>query len=748
MTKRALPALLLAALAAGPASATPYETFIDIEDQGDLEDLLAAGDITPDTFDELLDLLGAGVDLSTADRARLYALPNLTYQDVDRIIAFREKQNGRIRDPAALVAAGVLTQEKLLAISPFLVLRAPGGKLPLGGWVRGQTRYSPRDPVAPPFALRGRVSVGRHLQAGLAAVLSRLEVGAPVFDPNRGALLAERRDYRAALPKAFVAYEDDAVHAIGGTFRAGFGQRLTFDNSHAYTSNGLYLDDELYPDPDLESDCHETAGEALTSPCGGVQSGRYVTPDFRHRDGLLGAGIGAKRLRLGTGWLQVYGWASSTSRSIYQYELVDRSRCDDPHEDDKGGCDAPAVFVRPDGPLLTPTSTFAYETLPDVFVERLFGGNVTYFADRRNAVGLTAYGASLSSLVSGIELDTQEWSRLPTGRRYGAAGAHFSLGRGWLDVFGEAALSFDRLPDGEGPQEGGGGPAALLRVTATRKRQELEATLRYYSIDYANPYARPISQPDEFDGLRARDEVGVRLRFSNTERRLTVRALADFWYPVSSLVEGAILGRPQPKFDSYLRADVRSTNELRLGLWLAFQDHDLAVGGHKQCVTNPTPRVFVVAPDDGLVSPNGEPIPCRGRQITTTARATYDLRRRLSLSARLEHQFLDDGLAVDSSFKDRFRQDLSALLTALWRPTSALRVRARSRYLHEAANDGLDDYLERSLANTLDVSLDLRGRDVLRVRTDVKFWLDQRESTLARSPNPELQLWLSYEAKL
>ncbi|MGE3544066.1 MAG: hypothetical protein AB7L28_09040, partial [Kofleriaceae bacterium] len=76
------------------AAAIPYETFIDIEDQADLEDLLVAGDIDDETYEELLDLLGTGVDLNTADRAELYALPNLTYEDVDKIIAFRTAQNG------------------------------------------------------------------------------------------------------------------------------------------------------------------------------------------------------------------------------------------------------------------------------------------------------------------------------------------------------------------------------------------------------------------------------------------------------------------------------------------------------------------------------------------------------------------------------------------------------------------------------------------------------------------------------
>jgi len=741
LTRRALAHAVLdtaaAAAAAGPAAATPYEAFLEIEDQADLDDLLAAGDISQDTHDELLALLEVGVDLSLADRARLYALPNLTYDDVDRILAYRERQRGAIRDPAALVAAGALSPEKLAAIAAFLAPPEDAGALGVGGWVRGMARFAVRDRFLPPVALRGRLWAPHHVQAGFAAVFTRLEIGAPIYDPNRGALIADRRGYGAALPKAFLKYEDGDAVAIAGSFRAGFGERLVFDNSRHYTPNGLYLDDELSYAPDLERECREIRGELARSPCEGAAGGRHVTPDYRHRDGLLGVGGGWKRLALGDGWLQAYAWASSARRSIAQAELVDRARCADPHDDGDPACAPPSVFVRPDGPILTPTSRLVAATLPRVFDERLAGVNVTYLADARNAIGLTAYGAMLVDLVEGIELDTQEWSRLPTGRRHGAIGANFALGRGWLDLSGEAALSVDRLPDdAAGPQEGGGGPAAVLRATATGRQDELEGSLRYLGIDYANPYARPLAQADEFEGQRARDELGGRLRYHHTGRRLIAHALVDLWYPVSTLGPDSPLGRTQPKLDSYLRADVRTTRALRLGLWLHYQDLDLLASSHAQCFTDPSEIE------------QGEPLPCRGSRLTTTGQARVDADGALSVTAKLQHQLLDDGVSPVSPFRTGFRQDLAGWLIALWRPEPGLRVRGRVRYLHEAVNTDRDDFRERSLAALLDAALGLRGRDVLRARADVKLWLDDRAATRERSPNPELQLWLSYEARL
>jgi hypothetical protein len=730
------------------AHAIPYETFIDVDDEGDLEDLLAAGTIDEDTYNEVLDLLTRGVDLSTADRNELYALPNLTYDDVDAIIAYRELQKGRIADPAELVTAGALSEEKLLAISSFIVVRTEGDDpLALRGWLRATTRFSPHDftptepndPLIPPLAIRSRLSAMRHLMVGFAMTNTRLRVGDPVFDPNRGALIADQRSNQVHIPKAYVKWEDDSITAIAGTFRAGFGQRLVFDNSQDYTPNGLYLDDQIYFSSDLSSLCKESAGELLLSPCLGAAGSEYVTPDFRWRDGLLGVGVGAKQIELSQGWLQLYGFGSISRKGIYQYELFDAGKCEDPHADNDASCAAPSVYVRPDGDLLTPTTRFAFATLPNVFLQKLAGGNVGYFADRRNAVGLTAYGASETDLIDGIDLDVQEWSRTPYGGKYGAVGANFAFGREWLDLTGEAALSFDsmRPPEVLTPPtaaNGGGGPAAVVRMTATRKKEELEVVARYYSVDYANPFARPISEPDEFEGQRARDEAGVRGRYVRTSKDFTLRALLDLWVnPSADNVDWHGINTNPPKIDTYVRAMVKTTPELWLGLWERYQDKDLTRGGHDQC--------YEISTENDT---NGEPIPCGGRQLSTFLRAQYQPDKKLAVHAQLGHYLVDDD--TKTTYMNKFRQDISAWLMAYYRPSADLRLRFRVRYQDDAIDD--NTYLERSVAGLAEAAIRMRVRDILKVRLDGKWWLDKRLSTPLREPNPELSLWLFYEAKL
>ena len=73
-------------------------------------------------------------------------------------------------------------------------------------------------------------------------------------------------------------------------------------------------------------------------------------------------------------------------------------------------------------------------------------------------------------------------------------------------------------------------------------------------------------------------------------------------------------------------------------------------------------------------------------------------------------------------------------------------MRARARYLDEAFND--DTKLETSLSTLVDAAIKVRKKDTVRVRGDAKFYLDDRDSTLAREPNPEIQIWLSYETRL
>ena len=713
-----------------PAAANPYEAFIDVATEEDLVDLLASGQISEDTYEALSVLLDRGVNLSDAGREDLYSLPNLTYPEVDAILAYRKEQ-GFISDPAALVAAGALSETKLLAIAAFLVVEAPAtDKYGVHGSVELRTRTSPSDfgietrvdgdAGVPPLGLRARISTADHLRAGIVATMTRLQLGQIAYDPTRDALIADPAGTSVHVPKAFVAYKSDDLDAIVGSFRAGFGQRLTFDNSGDYTPNGLYADDQLTYSTDTVGGCRASTGELSSSPCSGTASDVYVTPDYRWRNGLFGFGAGLRQAKVGSGLLQAYGWASYARRSIYQYELVDQGKCADPRNDDDPACAAPAVYLRPDGDVLSPTATTKYATLPNVLAETMVGANVTYMADRRNYAGVTFYGAKMKSLVDGIDLGVQEWSSVPSVGDFGAAGVNVAFGRSWLDVFAEIAHSYDELGDAVGPVDGGGGPAALVRVTATGKKRELEVSARYYDTNYVNPYARPIAAGDEFEGQRVRDEAGGRVRYTGVHGLLSVRSAVDLWGNIS---DGTM------KTDAYARVDIKASDTITWGIGEEFTDKDLSENGRGAC--------YLVAVD---FDDQNEPIACSGMRLKTSGRIRAALGRKLVLTGQAQHAFVDD-----PDYADSFRNDISLWLAGTFKPTPRATVSGRVRYLNEdVAND---ESLEESLWFTGDVTLRLRKRDSLRLRADLFALLDARATTVDRVGNPALWVWAQYQAK-
>lgn len=734
---RLTPIVAVLALAA-PAAANPYEAFIDVESEEDLQDLLATQQITDETYDTLIDLFQRGVDLNTANRDELYSLPNLTYDDVDAILSYRKEQ-GFIRDPADLVATGALTDDKLLAIAAFLLVRDPfAGAHAIHGFVQAQTAFTPGDDLIAPLGLRARFLYGRHVTAGVAATMTRLRAGDVVYDPNRDAMIAEAPGVQAHLPKFYAMYDTDTFSAIAGTYRIGFGQRLTFDDSSDYTPNGIYRDDQLFHASGLSRECNETTGElgAGNSPCS--DDFHYVTPDFKWREALMGVAAGAKHIPIGEGFLQLYGFGSFAPRSIYQYELVDRSRCSDPRDDDDPACAAPDVFIRPSsGDPLQPAPALSYATLPDMYGEAVVGGNATLFLTRRNYLGVTAYGATESWFVDdGAEgtsdqfaLDFQEWSSRPGGGSFGAIGVNTSVSKGNYDLGAEVTQSFDSMKGTDGPVDGGGGPAAVVRGTyTTPKKREVELSVRYFSEDFVNPYGRPIAAGDEFEGQRARNELGFRSRYTGRHGQLGLRAGLDVW---RTLADDPRTAAPEdvPKADVYVRADVQPSKALRWGLWIDYQDKDLTAGGRGQCYD----QTFEFDELD-------EPVDCKGLQLSTTGRVRYQVDRDLAVQGQITHQLIDS-----KDYPDGFRQDLSAWASASYKLTKQVSLRGRVRYLSEDVQNG--DKLEESVWTYADATIKLRRKDRLRVRLDYFQYLDDRDRTLLRTPRPEVWAWAMYEAK-
>jgi hypothetical protein len=453
---------------------------------------------------------------------------------------------------------------------------------------------------------------------------------------------------------------------------------------------------------------------------------------------LQGVAIGAKHLPAGDGWVQAYGFGSAARRPIYQYYIYDRGRCVDPEDEDDPLCGSPSLLER-DDPRLSPTNALSFMTLPNMYDEYTGGGNVSYFHNRRVHVGTTGYGSAVRWATEGVDLDFRDYVRQPAGGPWGAVGADMAWGRGWADIFAEVARSFDSITP-----EGGGGYAAIVRHTATWDVHEIEVSARAYDPKFANPYARAIANADRLDGLANRDEAGGRIRYSAfVAKRASLRVFADMWSAISTLRPGLRL---------YGRADVDVTKWWRPGLWLEYQTRDLR-RNIDLCFEN---------------FDEDEQIPqCAGQRVSITGRSRFEPHKRVWIMLQYRHDLQDDNYEAgglgsfstdadtgeivvddlviedidDLALRDRLRQDINTFVSVTTNPIDRLRLTTRWRWFWEDITD--NSRFENSVWGYVQAAYQIRPWAIPQLRYDLKIYVDTRDSTAERRPNPEH--WLSFQ---
>lgn len=331
-----------------------------------------------------------------------------------------------------------------------------------------------------------------------------------------------------------------------------------------------------------------------------------------------------------------------------------------------------------------------------------------------------------------------------------------AYGRDWADLFVELAFSFDEMGNGpEGlPLDTSDSPplGAIVRHTATWRTHEIEASIRYYDTNFVNPYARSIAASDVSDGLRASDEMGGRLRYTGLiADRLSLRAFADFWGEPPLPDRPSHLRDPAPKARLYARSDVRVLPWLMPGLWLEWQTRDLTARGRaNRCYdqgqeTYDDVFEFEEAADQavGTGAPSFyeiDAIRCSGQRYRITGRLRFDPHKRVYFSLQYRHDFADDG-----HYDERMRQDANAFFQLGANPVDPLRMRFRLRYANEDIHDPAR--LEESLWAYMDLAYTVRRWFIPSVRYDFRMFLDDRESTAFRRPNPEHWLHFQLESR-
>ena len=711
-------------LFAWSARAAIYENTVAIDDEEDLFELQQRGDISDATADTLLELLREGVDLNSADREQLYDLPGLTYADVDAIIEYR-KSKGRIDDPSELVGAEAVTAEQLIQIAPFIRIDAAMPVLPIGGKLRAQGRYTVGDNVPPPAMLQARLRGPWNLSGGFMAFTTRRRAAQPGYDQLNDALQSPGFLYTPHLPRFFVQWKPSNFKLIAGTYTIGFAERLTLDNTRRVTPRGIYLTDDFRRPNDLSQTCKLSFSGLAADPASGcdLADGKnlYVSPDYTWRDAFRGVAASVEDLKLGEeASLSLYGFASYQQRSLYQYELYDKRFCDDPRDDGNDLCKAPPVYL-PDG-----TTRLTYSTLNNVFDELTGGGHVTFKPTYRFTFGATGFVAMPFFTQSPLQLDFQEWSRYPTGGAFGAIGLDGHASWKSFNFYVEGTHSFDRRPGSNG------GNGIEARTTFSPKRHEFELSLRFYDVGFGTPYARPISSPDETDGLRARNEAGARFRWQGRfSKDWEARVRADFWVNPYDLTDAAgMVLQPAGITNLYAlaRVDFNGWRFFQPALWVDVRNRNLASDVRGRCASGTT--VFT----------EGTPFTCGGDLYRLAARidsAPFGKYFRASLQGWFTW-------TDDFRYTDKFRNDVMLWLELRSAPTDFLQFRVRVRYLDQDISD--PTYLETNLWNFVEATLVINKGTRIGLRYDLLFWLDRRDSTANRVPNPEHRFQLDLRA--
>lgn len=683
------------------AFAVEYEAFVDARSEEELHELFEQGVLDDEALETLLDLHRAPLDLDAAPRDRLYALPNLSFAEVDAIVAHRETHGSITLE--ALEEDEVLPSRKVRALAAFV--RAPDRRSDRPhAEVRTTTHHLLTDPRPPASVLAGRAWGFRGLEVGVVAMTVRERPGSPSFDPSRDALVAEMPRYGVTVPRYALSYSNARWNVVLGTYRAGFAEGLTFDTLGFARPDGFRPDLTFVRPRELTRRCRLGRGELDASPCDGARGTMYGGPDFAAREGLRGVGVSYRSRRRRGRAIEAHLFASHERHSLYQYQLRDAALCPDAQA---GGteCRAPEIYVATDGPA----ARHAFRTLPAAFDLRTLGGRAA-LRTRSLTLGVTGYGASPRFLVPDVALDFQRWSRWPHGGSFGATGVDASLGLGAWELRGEVTRSFDAMPTG-------GGWGAIVRALGSVSSGELELSLRSYDPEFANPFARPIAAPDTLDGLRARDEMGARFRYVGWPRggiaRLSI--LQDLW---------RVRTLDVIRMRSFVRADVEVLRPLRLSAWFDRTDKDLRRRGRGGCFEGESP--------DGQ---DGAPLACGGEKLRVAGRAQLLASKAIHLTMQHQRTWIDDRV-----YERRFRRDAASEVGLRFLPRRALRFRIRARHVFFDTSNRAR--LERSLRALFETSVRFGTGQWLRVRYELLAWLDTRESTLVRGPSPAHWFWL------
>ena len=530
LPRRAMPLLLLAAVPS--LLAFDYGTPIIVRSEADIIELEYMGEIDEELRDQLLDLYDNPIDLNTANREDLVLLPEVTYSLADRIIEARDRvpfdRPAQLRD---VVGRSIWNQVK-----PFVTtMEVPRPPEPLKGTISARYLDKYQDDKPPVLSLKAKVRYQKWLEAGVLVAEEQGVYGVEYHDEAIGGdgerVSVDGMRPVTSLERVYVSVDRGDWSLIMGHYKAGFGQRLTFDVTDKQRPHGFYQDlkyTEDYEDYDSYSTSRRLLGAAVRTE--------------RH--------LGEEGPRLD---LTVF--ASSNPHDLYQnyfaqpgWESGDKKYVDNS-----------------DGEVVN-------ATLPWVYREDIIGLNASLFWQKRIHAGFTGWGGHVSKAFDFNFRNTA----MPNRDFYGALGLDGAYGVGMVDVFGEVALTDT------------GGLGARAETIIDPGMIEASVAMRYYGEGFDNPHSRGKSEPDQYGydesydrydyiesgGYRDRDEIGPQVQvIFDPYGWIRLRAKGDLWHVPSLDITHAYLEG---------RLDLDPIEWLGFDIVGYLRDKDIAQGGRQQ----------------------------------------------------------------------------------------------------------------------------------------------------------------------
>mgnify|MGYP002639768399 CR=1 FL=1 len=515
-SRRMAPLLLLAAVPT--LLAFDYGTSILVRSEADIIELEYMGEIDEELRDQLLDLFDNPLDLNTASREDLVLLPEVTYGLADRIV---ERRGDRSFDNARQVRE-VVGRSIYNEIKPFVTtMKVPEPPEPIKGTVSVRYLDKFQDDKPPVASIKAKVRYHKWLEAG---VLVAEEQGVYGVSYDNDAITVQGMRPQVSLERVYATIDRGDWAVMMGHYKAGFGQRLTFDVTDKQRPHGFYQDlkiTEDYEDYDSYSVSRRLLGVAASTE--------------RH--------LGAEGPTL-----DLTFFASSNPHDLYY------------------------TYFSPHDYTVTGDEDVLYPTFPLVYREDIVGLNASLIWAKRIHAGFTGWGGHVSKAYD------FEFTGTPIPNRdfYGALGVDGAYGLGMVDVFGEVAVTDT------------GGLGARAETVIDPGMIEASVAMRYYGEGFDNPHSRGSAEPDQYrcdddggeldceitGGDRDRDEIGpqVKLVF-DPFGWIRLRAKGDVWrVPSEQITHSYVEGR----------LDIDPIDYVGLDFVAYLRDKDISTGGRDQ----------------------------------------------------------------------------------------------------------------------------------------------------------------------